>query len=366
MLHIIMFHLAILPALLLLLLVVGRNKGKSNPAGLLLLLALGGVLSIIPAIIVELIGSVFAGVMFVAGSAAYNLVISFLVVAMIEELGKLGFLFIFSWTNRNFDHSYDGVIYAVCSSMGFAVVENIFYVFSYGMGTGIVRAFSAVPLHCACGVVMGFFYARARERANEKRGGAAFGNVVLAYLLPLIIHGGYDFTAFMESTAGLIVVLVAVILAMLVVLFYAAQTNHIIREDPTWVNPYNFGRLPMYPRFQQTQYTYGCAQQAYVPRYYMQQPNAAYAQPGYIQPQMAPNMRPAYVQQRPNGAYVQPGRAYVQPNRPYTQPGAYARTGYTQAGHAQPGYVQPQNAPVTNPHGMYRQYGYENNRNGQR
>ena len=101
----------------------------------------------------------------------------FFIVAMIEELGKFLGMLLMTWKNKNFDHSYDGVIYGVCSSLGFATLENVIYVFQGGIGTGIMRAVSAVPLHCACGVVMGFLYAKAREDANN--GESAFGNLLL-------------------------------------------------------------------------------------------------------------------------------------------------------------------------------------------
>lgn len=46
---------------------------------------------------------------------------------------KLFFLYRRSWRDDNFNYKFDGVVYAVFVSLGFAAFENIMYVFSYGL-----------------------------------------------------------------------------------------------------------------------------------------------------------------------------------------------------------------------------------------
>lgn len=145
-------RLAVLPSVLLLLFVVRRNKNSRDPMSLLVWLAVLGAVSTIPAVVVELVGGVLLYYMGLeSGTAVYELVNCFFIVAMIEELGKFLGMLILTWKNKNFDHSYDGVIYGVCSSLGFATLENILYVFQGGIGLGILRAVTAIPLHCSCG-----------------------------------------------------------------------------------------------------------------------------------------------------------------------------------------------------------------------
>ena len=48
--------------------------------------------------------------------------------------------------NRHFNCLFDGVIYAVFASLGFAALENVLYAFSYGMETVLMRAVTSVPL----------------------------------------------------------------------------------------------------------------------------------------------------------------------------------------------------------------------------
>ena len=210
-------RLAVLPSVLLLLFVVRRNKNSRDPMSLLVWLAVLGAVSTIPAVVVELVGGVllyYIGLE--SGTAVYELVNCFFIVAMIEELGKFLGMLILTWKNKNFDHSYDGVIYGVCSSLGFATLENILYVFQGGIGLGILRAVTAIPLHCSCGVIMGYFYSKARENANKGEGAA--GNMLIAYFSAMGIHGLYDFVLSIDDTSVILCILVLILSVVLMFL----------------------------------------------------------------------------------------------------------------------------------------------------
>ena len=239
-------RLAVLPSVLLLLFVVRRNKNSRDPMSLLVWLAVLGAVSTIPAVVVELVGGVLLYYMGLeSGTAVYELVNCFFIVAMIEELGKFLGMLILTWKNKNFDHSYDGVIYGVCSSLGFATLENILYVFQGGIGLGILRAVTAIPLHCSCGVIMGYFYSKARENANKGEGAA--GNMLIAYFSAMGIHGLYDFVLSIDDTSVILCILVLIlsVVLMFLLISHAAKNDHIIAVNPIWVNPYNFRYIPM-------------------------------------------------------------------------------------------------------------------------
>jgi RsiW-degrading membrane proteinase PrsW (M82 family) len=263
------YRLAVIPSIILLIFVISKNKGKRDPVKLLVLLALGGALSTIPSIMAETVGEMIVGILVPSYNVYfYAFVDYFLVVAVAEEAFKLIFLSIFSWKNRNFDHSYDGIIYGVCTALGFATLENILYVSEYGVGTAVLRAFSAVPLHCTCGVLMGYFYAKARECANNDDSSQCFTNMVFAYLAPVGLHGLYDFVVSVDVIAlvgGLIVIALTIFLLIYIVIT-AAKNDHLITNEPLWKNPYQFARIPQPQNWQYNNYNvqqnYG-AQQNY-------------------------------------------------------------------------------------------------------
>ena len=361
-------RLAILPSILLLLFVVRRNEKNRDPMSLLVWLAVLGAVSTIPAVIVELLGGGLLYYMGLeSGSAVYELVDCFFIVAMIEELGKFLGMLILTWKNKNFDHSYDGVIYGVCSSLGFATLENILYVFQGGIGLGILRAVTAIPLHCSCGVIMGYFYSKARENANKGEG--AVGNMLIAYFSAMGIHGLYDFVLSIDDTSVILCILVLAlsVALMFLLISHAAKNDHIIAANPIWTDPYNFRYIPM--RGYNQPNMYGQNMQYNQPNVYGQRQNIvrsnAYGQPGqYNNQQSGYGQRPQYGQQNnPQSGYGQQN-GYGQRPGQYNQPGGYNQQP-GQYNQPSSGYGQPQRYGQQNGYSQQTQYGRQSQQNNQ-
>ena len=114
-------------------------------------------------------------------------------VALVEEFSKWLVLMLLVWRNRNFDYRYDGIVYAVSASLGFAALENILYIMSYGTGVSLGRAIFAIPGHATFGVFMGYFLSRAKSCwLTGKITGMKICRL-LALGIPMLIHGCYDF-----------------------------------------------------------------------------------------------------------------------------------------------------------------------------
>jgi RsiW-degrading membrane proteinase PrsW (M82 family) len=119
------------------------------------------------------------------GAAAYH---AFVVAGITEEGFKFLVLYLIAWNSRWFNEKFDGIVYAVFVSLGFAAVENIMYVVQSGYQTALVRALTAVPAHALFGVAMGYYFGIARmyEEIRSKY-------LLKAILVPVILHGIYDF-----------------------------------------------------------------------------------------------------------------------------------------------------------------------------
>jgi len=137
------------------------------------------------------------------------------VVALSEEGFKYLLLKKRTWYSSEFNCQFDGVVYAVFVALGFALWENISYVLMYGLGTAAVRAVTAVPGHACFGVFMGAFYGLAKRYDN-------FGDEYrsrrcrrFAVLVPVLLHGTYDFIATYEydGYAWIFVVFVVLLFA---------------------------------------------------------------------------------------------------------------------------------------------------------
>lgn len=109
--------------------------------------------------------------------------------SLVEESVKFIFLYYFIWKNHNFNEPFDGIIYAVLISLGFAWIENLVYVLHPRMGglaTGITRAVFSVPSHALFGVQMGYFFALAKFYRKKSY-------LLLAFFVPYVIHGLYNY-----------------------------------------------------------------------------------------------------------------------------------------------------------------------------
>ena len=209
---------AVLPALFLLRYVYRADRLEKEPPRLLVSLVIYGILATFAAIITEELGELVLAMLLPEYSVAYNAVLYFVVVALSEEGFKYLLLKKRTWRSPDFNCQFDGVVYAVFVSLGFALWENISYVAMYGLGTAAVRAVTAVPGHACFGVFMGAFYGLAKRYDNFGDWDKSHQCRRLAVLVPVLLHGAYDFIATLEFEGY-----AWIFVAFVVVLFFAAN-----------------------------------------------------------------------------------------------------------------------------------------------
>ncbi len=216
----ILLAVALIPAIVLCVYVFKKDRVEKEPLGLLLKLLLFGALTTIPAVFLEmgfstLLDAVFQGQPMSNGSVPnftyylYEFFHFFFGVALVEEGVKFVALFLVTKNNQEFDCFFDGLIYAVFVSLGFAALENVLYVFQYGLQTGLLRAVTAVPAHMFFAVMMGYHYshwhildqAKLTEQSLLARGDIRGGmtefsstkSMICCLLVPTLAHGLYDY-----------------------------------------------------------------------------------------------------------------------------------------------------------------------------
>ena len=190
---------AVIPAVFLLVHVYRADKLEKEPAPLLISLVLYGIAATFIALLLERFGGWLLGRYFPENSTPYNVLMYFGVVAFSEEGAKYFLLKRRTWNSAAFNCQFDGVVYAVFVSLGFALWENISYVLMYGLSTALVRAVTAVPGHACFGVFMGVYYGRAKRYDNDGDLVNAKRCRTMAVLMPALLHGAYDFIATMED-----------------------------------------------------------------------------------------------------------------------------------------------------------------------
>ncbi len=174
-----------------------KDKNDTEPLKLLFKTFLSGILVAFPILLVEFIFQ-FAIPLVPFGKFGIVFVEAVFGIALVEEGFKYLAVKKVAYRHAEFNEPYDGIMYAVVASLGFASIENIFYVLPQGLSTGILRMFTAVPLHAMCGVMMGFYIGLAKFTADPKK---AKGYLVIAVLAPTIAHGLYDYFLMVDTNA---------------------------------------------------------------------------------------------------------------------------------------------------------------------
>lgn len=188
--------LAALPAVCLIAYFNWLDRKRPEPRGLIVKSVLFGFLAVLPAIAIEFAMSAFLprGM----GRWARAAVNGFLVAGLVEESVKFVFVNAFLRRRREFDEVADGIVYAACVSLGFALLENVTYAFDGNWGyVLLLRSVTAVPMHAAASGIMGYYIGLAKAGGKDRRAAG------LAWAV--LIHGAYDFCAFSQSALSFLV-----------------------------------------------------------------------------------------------------------------------------------------------------------------
>jgi RsiW-degrading membrane proteinase PrsW (M82 family) len=186
--------LAIAPGIALVLFILLNDRYDREPTGLLVKIFLMGMLVTLPTIVVELLGQTFNVFTGLLGKA----VEAFIVVGLAEEYFKRRVVLRYAYYHPAFNEKLDGIVYCSIAALGFATLENIFYVISYYTiqpNLWITRALLSVPAHMLLGIIMGYYLALAKYCPDP---GKCRGYMAKSLLIPALLHGAFDFVLISE------------------------------------------------------------------------------------------------------------------------------------------------------------------------
>lgn len=368
----ILLALSLLPAVGLMIYIYKMDRFEKEPKGLLVGLFFLGVGSTIPTMIVELLlgsglSAMFPSVitivedgyeetLFVSGAQEhlYYFLDTFFCVAMVEEGFKWLFCFLITHKSKHFNCVYDAIVYMAFVSLGFAAAENVVYVFSGGIGTAVMRMLTAVPGHCAFGVIMGYFYGRwlVNKKAGmlEKQlqtngvapaGAPGFGSgkyLALSLIVPILFHGFYDFCAFISEGFPIYLVVFYIFIGFL--FFLCFRTVHKVSNRDTFIS---YASMDMVLKKYPAALGYVRTMPEYVAFFFPT--GELIPQPGIKNPMPGMQPVPGAVRAANPQPYAQP----VQNVGPYVRPQSYPQQvqGYQSAPMPQPAAnPQPYQQPI--------------------
>lgn len=181
---------ALLPIALLVYYIYHKDKKSPEPTGQLVKAFLFGILSVPVSFYISIPLGIIGLYPVEATSILGSISTAFFGAAIPEEIAKFIMLWLLLRNNPYFDEKMDGIVYAVCVSLGFAALENIMYLFSNAesyLSVGIARAIFAVPGHFCFGILMGYYYSLAKFYPKTPK-----KNKALILVAPILVHGVYD------------------------------------------------------------------------------------------------------------------------------------------------------------------------------
>ncbi|HEY6899070.1 MAG TPA: PrsW family glutamic-type intramembrane protease [Puia sp.] len=190
-----LFALAVAPGIAVCLFIYSLNKyGKESIRRLVLAFILG-MLATLPALLVQTLAEDVRDEPWRHSIWSY-LWYAFVIVALSEEGSKYIVLRGYAYPQAVFKEPFDGVVFSVMIGMGFATVENIEYVWKFGLETGVSRFFLAIPAHASFAVLMGYPVGRAKF----EKGRRSWWLMGKGLLVAVLFHGSFDFFLFLQQS----------------------------------------------------------------------------------------------------------------------------------------------------------------------
>lgn len=185
---------AVLPGLACTLFILFIDRYDKEPRRLLFKVFFFGMLATAPTIIAETLGqhlNIFSGLY-------GELFEAFVVIGLSEEFFKRRVVLRHAFYHPAFNEKLDGIVYCSIASLGFATLENVFYIISYSAAVPdiwVTRALLSVPAHMLLGITMGYYLSMARFCSHP---GKCVSYMNKSLVVPAMLHGAFDFILMTE------------------------------------------------------------------------------------------------------------------------------------------------------------------------
>jgi RsiW-degrading membrane proteinase PrsW (M82 family) len=205
-----------------------KDKHEREPLGLLVKSFFFGVISTLITLLIS--WPISRLVPLDPTSLTQQAVHAFLLVALIEEFSKFIFVRWVLYPNKNFNEPFDGIVYSVTVSLGFAGLENILYVMDGGVETAVLRMFTAVPAHASFAVLMGYFLGKAKFEHKKAH------YAIYALGVATLFHGAYDYFWFISYVPG---IWIGAVISLIIGIVLSRRAIHIHQQASPFIS-----RLP--------------------------------------------------------------------------------------------------------------------------
>lgn len=194
--YVLFILISIIPIYLLVDSIYEQDKIEKEPMKLLVLTFIGGCIALFVTKILALIYQQYIPFLVEASSKTElykTFLISFGEIGLIEELCKWIILYIIVWKRKEFNYIFDAIVYAVCVSLGFALIENFFYLWNSDITVLFMRSFFTIPGHAAFAVIMGYYFGFAKYYKTMGYNNRCTKEIYCSLFFAIVYHGLFDF-----------------------------------------------------------------------------------------------------------------------------------------------------------------------------
>ena len=189
-----MVLLAIVPGILLFLAVWKFDTVEKESPALLAKLFIFGALTILGAILLRTFGvHAFKPLFQYNRGIWFVFVDSFVLTALIEECAKFLVLKLTTWKSKEFNYTFDAIVYAVVTSVGFVTAENIVYLIKYRGAIEPMKLILPIFAQIIISIFMGYYYGLAKLESASGNAKASKTHLIEAFIVPYILHGMFEF-----------------------------------------------------------------------------------------------------------------------------------------------------------------------------
>ncbi len=230
---VLIFLLALLPGILWLWYVYKSDRFEPEPLGNVIIVFIGGFFAVFPAILIEL------GLRMLLGLTGYATTIyeaigsAWFIAGAVEEVIKFSVVLFVIYFNKEFDEPVDGIVYASAAAVGFASLENFFYMLRFGAHVIVLRGPLSTLGHIVFSTLWGYGLGRGKFHPRIAKKLALYG-----LLLAALAHGAYNFLLMSPSVFGenIGIPLAFCVIPLTLFLWYVMH-KHIKKSEA--ISPYN-------------------------------------------------------------------------------------------------------------------------------
>ncbi|WP_283594738.1 PrsW family intramembrane metalloprotease [Paraclostridium bifermentans] len=190
--------ISLAPTIAILIWIYIKDKYDKEPIKVLIRLFFIGTLISIPAIAIE-------DILLKAkiGNSHLNLIYTaFVVAAATEEILKIMILIPYTLRSRHYTEKLDGIVYSIFTTLGFATIENLIYIFHGNqlnlLQIGLARAVISIPAHVLFAINMGYYLSMYKFNLDKPKVKKVF--LAKLILIPIALHGVFDILAMIKTT----------------------------------------------------------------------------------------------------------------------------------------------------------------------